>query len=244
MVMFYYCHSFKYLIVDRFRSLTYTIVYQQQGVILNAFNIFFALKPFFDSYALVMNFYAFERFGFLFFRKWFWFLKVWFAGRFIAAAPIFTLLSLLVTLGSGSLHFDDWSSMIFSFPLLIVSTVSVIRHHCFCIVKDKWDVIEMACWWKWIETRYLLLWSLSKKRFSIDKVVVKWQLSLPPVIIFLHNKYKGTKLMSNVFIALYFWFWNLVPWLWTKEMQVTPRLRAVVLKTVSIYHCFWRVDKC
>ena len=84
--------------------------------------------------------------AFCFSESWFSFLKGWFAGRFVAAASIFTLPSSLVTLGNGSLHSDDdWSSMIFSFLLLITSTILVIKHCCFCIVKDKWAVIEIAC---------------------------------------------------------------------------------------------------
>ena len=37
-VVVYYCNSFKHLIAERFKSLTYTIIYQWQEVISNPFN--------------------------------------------------------------------------------------------------------------------------------------------------------------------------------------------------------------
>ena len=51
-VVVYYCHNFKYLIIKSFKSLTYTIVYQQPEVILNTFNILFAMKHFWQLCSL------------------------------------------------------------------------------------------------------------------------------------------------------------------------------------------------
>ena len=74
---------------------------------LSAFNLLLALKPVMHLGVL----------AFCFSKSWFWFLKVWFAGRFGAAVSIFTLPSLSVTLGNSTLHSDDWNSVIF-FPFV------------------------------------------------------------------------------------------------------------------------------